>query len=81
MPNRPDDPRARQPAHAKEALRPASDWGANRTDAARVTAHLKHRALAALRHTTWTAILGAPTRDPDPREIQAALIYVLAAAA
>jgi hypothetical protein len=38
-------------------------------------------ALAALRRQTWSAILGAPTRDPHAREIQAALISVLAEAA
>jgi hypothetical protein len=38
-------------------------------------------ALAALRRETWSAILGSHTCDPNPREIQAALISVLAEAA
>jgi len=39
MPNRPDDPRARQPAQPKTRYARPAPGGAIRTDAARVTAH------------------------------------------
>src|SRR5262249_28775819 len=60
----------------QEALRPASAWGANRTDGARVTAHLAsehvaHRAVGALPAQLQSLALDPPippSGSPGPSE-------------
>jgi hypothetical protein len=54
MPNRPDDPRARQPAQPKRRYARPAPGGANRTHAAGVTAHLR-----------WYQSLRASRRRPS----------------